>query len=423
MTKESIPTNANDLRRNLLATCAAVSVVAVSATVTPEQAHAAGFALKEQSATAQGNAFAGATAGAEDVSYMFFNPAGLTRQKESQAAVVLSYIAPQNETKDATTSPFVGGESSTGDVGEDALVPAAYLMWSASPDLKFGLGVNVPFGLSTKYSQTWAGRFDAVESKLKTVNVNPTVAYKVNESLSIGAGIQVQYIDATLSNMSGGGLAEVTGDDWGYGATLGALYEASDTTRIGIGYRSRISHTLDGDLTVGGSPVTGIEADLVTPDMITAGVYHDINDRFALMGEVQWTRWSTFDELRIVSDGGATVALTPENWDNSWFLALGGSWKANDQWTVRGGVAYDQSPIPDATRTPRLPGEDRTWVSLGAQYQTSSNFSFSAGYTHIFIKDSTLNLPDRTGVGGPPSLTATYSNSVDLVTVQATVHF
>lgn len=386
-------------------------------------ANAGGFALKEQSATALGNAFAGATAGAEDISYMFFNPAGLVRHEGNQAAAVLSYIAPQGETNDATTSPFVGGEASSGDAAEDALVPAFYGMWSKSSDLKFAVGINTPLGLTTEYSQTWAGRFDAVESAIMTVNINPTVAYRINEKFSIGAGVQIEYMDVTLSNMSGGGLAEVTGDDWGFGVTLGALYEFSDETRVGFGYRSQVSHVLDGELTVGGVFASNAEADFTAPDLLTAGVYHDYSDQFAVMAELGWTRWSTFDELRVVNDSGTTLALTPEDWEDVWFVALGATWKPNDQWTVRGGIAYDQTPVPDATRTPRLADEDRTWIAVGTQYKASPKFTVDAGYTHIFVKDSTVNLPDRGFPAAPPALTATYESSIDILTVQGTFRF
>lgn len=410
------------LRARLLGTSAVIALAASLYVVPSTDADAAGFALKEQSAAALGNAFAGATAGAEDVTYMFFNPAGLTRHDGHQVAVALSYIAPKGETNNAATSPPVGGEASSGDAAEDAFLPAFYAMWSMSPDLKFGLGVNTPLGLTTEYTQTWAGRFDAVESAIMTVNVNPTVAYRVNESLSLGAGLQIQYMDVTLSNMSAGGLAEVTGDDWGYGVTLGALYEFSEATRIGLGYRSQISHKLEGDLTVNGAFVSNANADFTAPDLVTLGAYHDYNEQWAVMAELQWQRWSTFDELRVVNDGGATLALTPEDWDDVWFASLGATWRPSDKWALRGGVAYEQSPVPDATRTPRLTDADRTWVALGAQYQLSPGFSIDAGYTHIFIDDATLNLPDRTP-GGPPALTATYENSVDIITLQGVWRF
>ncbi len=418
------------LRTHLLGTSAIVALAAALNVVPSTDANAAGFALKEQSAAAMGNAFAGATAGAEDITYMFFNPAGLTRHDESQAAVVLSYIAPKGETNDAVMSPVINGagESSSGDAAEDAFLPAFYAMWSMSPDLKFGLGINTPFGLTTEYTQTWAGRYDAVESAIMTVNINPTVAYKVNEALSLGAGLQIQYMDVTLSNMIPVGvgvdaLGEITGEDWGFGFNLGVLYEYSEATRVGLAYRSRVSHELDGDFTVGGAPVSGANADFTAPDLISFGAYHDINEQWAIMGEVQLQLWSTFDELRVLNDAGGLITVTPENWDDSWFASLGATWKPSESWALRGGLAWEQTPVPDEFRTPRLTDEDRTWVALGAQYNVSPGFSIDASYTHIFIKDASINLPDRTGASGPPGLTANYENSVDILSVQGVWRF
>ncbi|UCH73131.1 MAG: outer membrane protein transport protein [Rhodospirillales bacterium] len=411
------------LRRRLLGTSALVVLGVALYGGAARDAAAAGFALKEQSTAAMSNAFAGATAGAEDVTYMYFNPAGLARHDKSQAAIVLNYIMPKGETNNATTSPPVGGEPNSGDAAEDAFVPAAYLLWSARPDLKFGLGINTPFGLTTKYTTTWAGRFDAVESSIMTVNVNPTVAYRINESLSLGAGLQIQYMDVLLSQMSAGGLAEITGEDWGYGFNLGLLYEFTEATRLGLAYRSRISHELKGDFKVAGTFLSNANADFTAPELVTLGAYHDINEQWAIMGEVQWQGWSTFDELRVVDDGGSLIALTPENWKDAWFFSLGATWKASETWTLRGGAAVEQTPVPDQFRTPRLTDADRTWVALGAQYKLSPSFAIDAGYTHIFIDDATINLPDRTGVGGPPALTATYENSVDIISLQGVWRF
>ena len=180
-------------------------------------------------------------------------------------------------------------------------------MWSLSPDLKLGMGINAPFGLKTEYEPSWAGRIDAIESELKTININPTIAYTVNEMISIGAGLQIQHAEVTLTQdrqSAAALIGDLSGDDWGFGATLGILVEFSEATRFGLGYRSQIGHTLEGDFTAGGALVDTVTADLTTPDQVTAGVYHDINDQFAVMGEIGWTNWSTFDEIRVKFDGG-----------------------------------------------------------------------------------------------------------------------
>lgn len=414
------------LRIRLLGgTAAAALVVAFSSTLPSTGASAAGFALKEQSATAQGNSFAGATAGAEDISYMFFNPAGLTRHEGNQAAVALSYVILKAETDNAANLIGQGGEAASGDIGDDALVPAAYLLWSLSDDLKLGLGINAPFGLATEYTQTWAGRFEAVESSITTININPAVAYRLNDKISIGAGLQIQYIDVVLSsitdvadfNLGNGvtleGLFEVTGDDFAAGFNLGLLAELSESTRIGASYRSAISQTVDGDLEAV-TVFTGVSADLKTPDSASLGIYHDISDQWAVMGEVTWTGWSTFDEIRLQFDAILPDVVIPENWEDVFSYAAGATYRPNNQWTIRGGVAFDESPIPDANRTARLPGNDRTWVSIGARYQSSPNFSIDAGYTHVFVDDSSV-------VG--LTHTADYTFSVDVIAVQGTFKF
>ena len=390
----------------------------------PAGANAGGFAVKEQSTAAQGNSFAGATAGAEDVTYMFFNPAGLIRHPDHQAALIVSDIIVQGETANANAG--VGGESASGDGAVDALVPAAYAMWSVSPDLKLGIGINAPFGLKTEYSQTWAGRYHAVESDMKTININPAIAYRINDMFSVGAGLQIQHIDVTLSNMVNFGgpdlLAEVTGDDWGFGATLGLLAELSDDTRLGLGYRSQVKHTIEGDFTIGGGLVSDASADFTAPDMATAGIYHDINSQWAVMGELAWTRWSSFDELRIMSSGGL-ISQTPEDWEDVWFVALGATWKPATNWTLRAGAGYDQAPIPDNRRTPRITDEDRILLSLGAQFRPSQNVTIDAAYSHFFMKDGSIDLPAGYTDPALPPLTANFENSVDILSVQAVFHF
>lgn len=410
----------SSLRKALLGgTCLLYGVCAAAG------AQAAGFALKEQSASAQGNSFAGATAGAEDITYMFFNPAGLTRHDGIQAAAVVSYISPSAKTNDAAS--VLGGEASQ-EAGESAIVPAFYGLWSISPDLKLGLGINTPYGLRTEYSQTWAGRFHAVESELLTINVNPAVAYRINQWLSIGAGIQAQYMDVTLSNIIDGdfnpgngiqeALAELEGDDWHYGYNFGVMIDFSPSTRLGLGYRSRISHTAEGTLSVNGAFVDNVTADFTSPDSATVGIYHEINANWAVMAEAGWTGWTVFDEIRVrFQNTPLPDAVTPENWDDAWFGAVGATWRPTPQWTVRAGVAYDQSPVPDEFRTPRIPDEDRTWASIGARFEVSPSLAIDAGYTHIFVKDSTVDLTD------PVPLTATYENSVDILTAQVAIKF
>ncbi len=433
------------------AVCAAAGLLMLAG-----EASAAGFAIKEQSGTALGNAFAGATAGAEDLSYMFFNPAALAYQSGTQALGSASYIVPQAELKTGTGSTVlmtpIGGGLGGSDIAKDALVPTFYGMVEISEDLKVGLGINAPFGLVTNYNDNWIGRYHADKSKLKTFNFNPAVGYRVTDWLSVGAGLQAQYIDVKLSNAIDFGtigfLSSVPGSnptnqdgrailkasDWGFGYTLGVIVEPMEGSRIGVGYRSMVAHELDGvakfDL---GGPIgqaisgatgqfvnTGVQASVKLPETVSFGFHQDIGDNLSIMGEAAWANWSRFRELRIRFDNPVQDDnVTDESWNDQWFFAGGVTYRPSEDWTLRAGVAFDQSPIPDRTRTPRLPGEDRTWIAVGATFEPFENMKVDFGYTHIFVKDSTLNLTTSgTGNTFRGNLSGRYEGSIDIIAVQ-----
>jgi len=438
---------------------AAAATAAAGLAASVSGAHAAGFAIKEQSPTAQGAAFAGATAEAADVTYMFFNPAALSRQSGTQGATALSLVAPtsQPETargETASGTPITGGDGGS-DISDDALAPAFYGMTSVTQDVKLGVGINAPFGLETSYDDGWVGRYHALNSELATININPTVSYEPIDGVALGAGLQAQYITAELTNAvdfgsigaaqgipfatptQNDGRAEVEGDDWGFGFTLGVLLEPREGTRVGVGYRSEVEHELTGDVDFsGGGQVrsalarnnafadTGAEAEVTTPDILSVGAYQDLTEELAVMGEFQYTFWSDFDQLNVRFDNATPPSRTEEDWDNSWFAALGVKYDATENLALRTGVAYDESPIPDATRTPRIPGSDRTWLSFGADYSPYPWLGVKASYTYIFADSASLNL-DATDPGNQSrgDLSADFDNHVNIATFSAVLRF
>ena len=410
--------------------------LALSLALHAAPAGASGFQLKEQSAEGLGNAFAGATAKAYDPSTAFWNPAGMTRLQGHHASVIGSYISPSSRFKGSATSatgaPVSGSHG--GDAAKDAFVPATYGIISLTDDLKLGLAVNAPFGLSTEYPSDWVGRYQALESHLHTVAVTPTVAYRITDDISIGAGPVIQYASVTLTtgiNNMGllpyDGQGKVSGDDVGFGFTVGALWEIDEGTRIGASYRSRVKHTFEGDASYsnvhpvlaarGGLVNSDATAKLTTPDTASLGVYHDINDQWAVVGEVAWTNWSLFEELRVDADVGAD-SLTIEDWHDTVFVSIGGIYRPNENWSFRIGAAYDMSPIPDEHRTARIPGEDRYWLATGASYHVADWLSLDVGFTHIFVNDSSLN--ETTSQG---TLIGSYENDIDIVTVGGRIRF
>ena len=398
--------------------------------------HAAGFALIEQGVSGLGNAYAGAAAVAEDASTIYFNPAGMTYIEGRQGVVAMHLIRPRASFNNGNSQPpppllptQLGGEG--GDPGSLAYVPNAYYVMDLKPDIKFGLGISVPFGLSTQYDKDWMGRFQAVKSELKTVNINPSIAFKVNDELSLGFGVSAMWVQAELTNAVnfgpfGEGATRVKGDDWGFGFNLGAIYQVTPSTRLGLAYRSKVEQTLKGEvkfdrpagLPAAFSPADGrVTADLTLPENVSLSVFSQLNDKWDVMGDVTWTRWSRFSELKIVRSNGQVLTTVPENWENTRRYSLGASYRYSDKLKLRAGVAYDEEAIKNEFRTARIPGNDRTWIALGASWQLNPDSIVDVGYAHLFVKDASIS-DDQVGL-----LQGRYKASVDILSVQYTHHF
>jgi len=402
---------------------------------TPIATQAAGFALIEQSASGMGNAFAGGSAIAEDASTIFFNPAGMTYIEGTQAVGALHLIKPSAEFNNqgsvkATGLPPLGSEG--GDAGDLAFVPNLYFKMDINDSVKFGVGVNAPFGLKTEYDNDWLGRFQGVKSELKTVNINPALAFKVNDQLSLGFGLSAMWIEAELTSAVNLGASErtskVKGDDWGFGFNLGAIFQATEDTRIGVAYRSKVEQHLDGDvkfsISNGPTPNGGVKADVTLPETFSVSAFSRLNDTWDLMGDVTWTRWSQFQELAIYRDSGALLSKTVENWDNTMRYSVGVNYHYSDAIKLRAGFAYDEEAISDQFRTVRIPGNDRKWLSLGAGWQVSPNSKLDVGYAHLFISDTKIDDNQTTAVPlGKGRVRGEYDASVDILSFQYTHNF
>ena len=426
------------------------------------EVRAAGYALKEQSTTAQGTAFAGATASATDASYMFFNPAALGWVERVELIGLVTYAAPKLKLERSSASTIlgtpIGGSTRDEDIGENALIPAFYAALPLPVGLRAGLGVNVPFGLETNYARGWVGRYHGVKSELITLNINPALAWRPVPWLAAGAGFQAQYADGTLTNavdfgtigaaagipgaVPGGqdGFARLEGDDWAYGWNAGVIVEPLPGTRFGVAYRSKLDHTLKGDVDFSRDQsgvadtiraLTGAFADtdasvgLETPASLSIGLHHDLTERVAVMAEAQWTDWSVFNELRIqFANPAQPDSVTDEDWHDAWFFALGTTFRATEALTLRAGVAYDQSPVNGRYRTPRIPDGDRYWVSLGAGWQAANWLDLDAAFTYIDLNDTRVRLAasDR-GNTFRGNLDAEYDSYIILLGLSARLRF
>lgn len=402
-------------------------------------AFAGGFAILEQSAEGVGNAYAGATAGYGDGSEIAFNPAAMSWIDGTQISHSSQVIITSAEFNNKGSSNVVSGIPTAGsdgpDGGDASYVPTFYAVSQVTDDLHLGLGVNAPFGLKTEYDEEWVGRYHAVKSDLLTVNVNPAFSYKLTPNFSFGAGANIVYADAELTNMvdygsigvatlglptaaalgltpqAADGLAEVTGDDWGYGYNFGFSFRYGEESALGISYHSKVSLDLEGDakfnmpssaaiLTSTGSFLdTTADAHTNLPDYFNIGWIHRFDECFAILAEAQWTHWSRFQELRVKFGNSTPDSVTEENWETTWRYSVGVNFVPVFDWTVKLGFTFDREPIPDDEhRTPRIPGNHRRWFSLGVDYDISEDFSASINYAHLFITDkSSSNTINATG--------------------------
>jgi len=455
----------------------------------PNLAQASGFALIENSASGQGNAFAGAAAHATDGSTVWFNPAGMMTLDRDQLVFAGHIVAPDasfNNNGSSQAAALGGGplRGINDDGGAVAFVPNFYWVKTINDSTKFGLGVTSPFGLATEYEfnqaagpdSNFVGRYHGVLSDLKTININPSLAFRINDRVSIGGGLNILFgsIDLTSAVDFGAacaavaaapppgpavaagcagsgagpqdadGFADLSGDNFGNlstGFNLGMTIEATDRTTVGLAFRSEVEMKMKGtaDFTVPSNPFvqgavtiigvgaggevfvpSGISSTVTLPASFSLSASHQVS-KFTWLADVTWTGWSSFDELRIVYDNPAQPdTVTTEKWDDTYRFSLGFDFQHSDAMVWRAGVAFDESPVPDAEhRTVRLPGNDRTWLSLGLTYMFNKDMSFDVAYSHLFIKDGPINNTLESSI---PTLNATvtgeYEASVDILSAQ-----
>jgi long-chain fatty acid transport protein len=407
---------------------------------------AGGFAIGTQSGSGTGNAFAGGAAAADDASVAWFNPALMPLIPGKQVAGALHALKPSFKyTDNGSTGAFASPPASSsdgGDGGDWAFVPNAFFTMAINPRWSFGLALNVPFGLKTEYDTPWRGQLTAIKSEIKTANLNPSIAYKVSDTVSIGGGISVQQLDAELTSATPVGALgnqKLEADDVSYGFNLGIAIQASPSTRIGVHYRSKIKYELEGDQTFSGAAAAianaGVKADLDVPDSASFSIFQNVGN-WELMADLTWTGWSSLQQLTAIRTtaatfpfpGGAGVGSTAASldfrWDDTWRYGIGVNYRMSPQTKLRFGLAFDETPTNDATRTPRLPDEDRTWVALGVQWKPSKTSILDVGYAHEFIKDAKVNTGAPPSVPCPPNcLNGNFENKADIFSIQFSLSF
>ncbi len=439
-------------------TAGALALAIAVALAVPVTARASAFQLKENSAQAMGRAYAGGGAAPHDVSVVANNPAAMAWFKHSAVqvdATAIDFSANfHGSATDALGQPISGGNG--GNAGGTIPVPAFFYLRPINDQWAVGVGVSAPFGFKTSYDPTWVGRYSAVFSQFKTVDATFSVSYRLNDQFSLGASAILQRTSADLSSavnfgtilasppfnlaptfmpQSADGLAEITGHNYKWGWQVGATWKPTPQDTFGLLYHAKIAQTLHGTafFSVPASVQTVFaaaqlplfqntpgSAAFTTPAYVNLSYWHQFNDRFSLGAEVDWTQWSVFKNLTINYANPAQPSSTEVfNWKNSHYISVGGDYHLSHALTLRAGVGYDTTPTTLATRDPRVPDANRTWLSLGLGYRPVADFTINVGYAHLFVSNATIHSESPT----LDLVTGYYKNSANLLAASATYRF
>ncbi|SUX53704.1 OmpP1/FadL family transporter [Chromobacterium vaccinii] len=425
------------------------------------QAAASGYQFGSQSVSGQGTAHANG-AEANDPSTIFTNPAGLSRLDGTQLVIGGTLVVPHSEYTDngSTTTGALGipahatGGGNGGTFAPKAVAaPTFYLSHKINDKITAGIGMYVPYGAKLDYGFDWAGRYALKSINLQSLNINPSISFKLDERHSFGFGVSAQYMDATLEQMAdattginaylkqnygltnaqlaavgvkGDGLAHVEGNDWGFGWNIGYMFQLDENTRFGLAYRSSVKQSLSGSSTWTFGNVTNnafgpiqqnslgavakikhpnasASVDVTTPETASANFFHQLNPKVALMGDVTWVRNSRMQQIDIkqYSTPAQGDLVLHQNWKDTWRVSFGSNYQLNDSWMLRGGVAWEQAPLQsDDQRHPAIPDSDRIWLSFGANYKINKQSSLDLAYSFIDFKNANVNYTDSCSPAG-----------------------
>jgi long-chain fatty acid transport protein len=402
--------------------------------LTAVEAQAGAFAIKEQSTTGLGEAFAGVAAGGAPSS-MFWNPATMTQLRGMAFETDATAVWPNAV---IVSSPFPGSTFGAGsplgalpdpqqNVGINAFIPSAYITRQLTPDLWIGISANSPFGLATGFQSAWPGRFYGQESDFESYNVTPTVAYRVTNWLSVGAGFQAQYAKANLNfglpvPSVTSSLLNLSGRGWGFGFTAGATITPWVGTEVGVGYRSFMDQKIGGAMTIPPLPFSTpgtIDSTLKLPDTVNGGIRQRVNDTFTLLGTVEWTHWSRIGTSTINSAFGPALALgrpvtLPFQYRDGWFFSGGVEYNWMPGWVLRAGGAYEISPITDQVRIPVLPDNNRIWLTGGVTKVLFPGLNFDLSYAHIIVDQTNIAVVPGNPWFNGIAVTGTTSPHIDI---------
>lgn len=386
--------------KSLLSLAVACGLMSASTTV-----NAAGFQLAEYSATGLGRAYAGEAAIADNASSQWRNPALLTYLEGTQVSVGAIYVDPNIDVDGNVNYRGSNTSASSSDFANSAVIPNFYLSHRYNEQFAVGLALGTNYGMETELGTDFAASHFGNEAMIKSMEANLNAAYKLNDQFSFGAGLRLVHGEghfgatAPETNLfrlpKGTTLKYMEGDDLSWGWQVGSVWQINQNNRIGFTYKSAVAFTLEGHAE--GAAFTGNvnfrdsgSMDLDLPATAELATYHQLTDKFALHTSINWTDWSSFEQLKADLDSIPSSVIKDENWKDNYRFAVGATYQVDPKLTLRTGIAYDMAAVSDKNRTITIPETDRTWLSLGASYEATKQLTLDAGFTYIIAKDASI---------------------------------
>ncbi|MBR9925043.1 MAG: transporter [Gammaproteobacteria bacterium] len=423
----------------------AAAVASVASVAFVGQAQAGGYQINEQSVSGQGYGHAGRSSNVHDATIVYGNPAGMSFLDRAQITVGGTFLSVNSDISNVRASQSspaflqaTGGATDTlpvtgsndGDMVPGTLVPFAFYAHPVNEQLAFGFGVYAPFGSKTEYENDFQGRNQGNYTEVKVMTAQPTVSYRFNEQWSVGAGLTYNRVEGELRRQvpvaTPMGLSEVDsrveGDDEAWGYNLGVIYQPVPETTFGLTYRSKVDFNLEGSFAanspvldqLGVGTVTDTAAlDLTTPETVNFSLTQQMSDKLKLMFGVSWARWSRFDQILVTGTERGVITNEQQNYSNAWAFSTGGEYQLTPTLALRAGVALDFTPTQDATRSVRIPSDDRRIFSIGAGWSPTPDLTLDVAYSYLTERSTHVDQSktDSFTVAGQqtPPITSNYS--------------
>ncbi|OJA06645.1 OmpP1/FadL family transporter [Halomonas sp. QHL1] len=407
------------------------------------QAHAGGYQINEQSVSGQGYGHAGRSSNINDASIVYGNPAGMSFLDRAQITAGGTYLNVNSDIDNVSSSrsletqagslPLGSVEGSNeGDMVPGTLIPFAFYAQPVNEQLAFGFGVYAPFGSNTDYEDSFEGRNQGNYTEVKVMTAQPTVSYRFNEQWSVGAGVTYNRVEGelhrqvptVLGQAADGSListevdSRVEGDDEAWGYNLGVIYQPVPETTLGLTYRSKVDFNLEGGFTASspvldqlgiGTQTDTAALDLTTPETVNFSLTQQMTDRLKLMFGASWARWSRFDQILVTGSERPEITNEQQNYSNAWAFSTGGEYQLTPQLALRAGVTLDFTPTQDATRSVRIPSDDRRIFSIGAGWSPTPDLTLDLAYSYLTERGTSVDQTKTDPRMGAPSITSSYS--------------